>query len=213
MNPDFDVLADLAEGNDNAEFLTAFTQRIRADERRRALEEAEAICDEEAHFIDNRLPNAFGGNFAKKFAANGIRGVAGRIHALIETTPAGQHDSGAPPTNLNVAAQASELPNSQRLGEAPDEPAPAALVQQELTMEDIQRMRSNEEDGYWDGGYQGSFNEWNALHDLALRGLERPSKEAVRVAREFLDESRLVKATTPIATLAREILRLNGEKP
>ena len=37
------------------------------------------ICENEAIKIDVRLPNAFGGSFAKKFAANGLRGAAALI--------------------------------------------------------------------------------------------------------------------------------------
>jgi len=42
-------------------------------------ERAERICDEEARAIDGELPDASGGKFAKKFAANALRGAAALI--------------------------------------------------------------------------------------------------------------------------------------
>lgn len=46
-----------------------------------ALEEAAKVCEEEADAIDGRIPDATGGKFAKKFAANGLRGAAALIRA------------------------------------------------------------------------------------------------------------------------------------
>ena len=47
-----------------------------------AAESAAQICEQQADAVDGRLPDATGGKFAKKFAANGLRGAAGLIRAL-----------------------------------------------------------------------------------------------------------------------------------
>ena len=47
------------------------------------VEECAAICEEEADKTDGRLPDATGGRFAKKFAANSLRGAAARIRKTL----------------------------------------------------------------------------------------------------------------------------------
>jgi hypothetical protein len=44
-----------------------------------ALDEILQLLDEQADAIDGRIPDATGGKFAKKFAANSIRACAGLI--------------------------------------------------------------------------------------------------------------------------------------
>jgi hypothetical protein len=48
----------------------------------RGLNDAMTICNEEIASIDGRIPSAHGGAFAKKFAANAIRAVHGRLNTL-----------------------------------------------------------------------------------------------------------------------------------
>lgn len=47
--------------------------------QQRAFEEAAQICDEQADLMDGRIPSAHGGMFAKKLAANALRGTAALI--------------------------------------------------------------------------------------------------------------------------------------
>jgi hypothetical protein len=47
------------------------------------VEECAKICEAEADATDGRLPDATGGRFAKKFAANSLRGAAARIRKTL----------------------------------------------------------------------------------------------------------------------------------
>lgn len=49
-------------------------------------EDCAAICEREADATDGRLPDATGGRFAKKFAANCLRGAAAKIRKTFATT-------------------------------------------------------------------------------------------------------------------------------
>ena len=95
------------------------------------------------------------------------------------------------------------------------------------TREQVEKWRKE----YWDGSYPGSFAEWNALHDAALRSVEsapgvRVSMEALKLAREFVadpDMRAQVKVQLSIAgypkladlideavVVSRELLRLHA---
>jgi hypothetical protein len=52
--------------------------------RRAAFAEAARLCETQAHGIDGSLPDAHGGRFAKKFAANALRGASALIRKLGE---------------------------------------------------------------------------------------------------------------------------------
>ena len=47
------------------------------------VEDCAAICEREADATDGRLPDATGGRFAKKFAANCLRGAAATIRKTL----------------------------------------------------------------------------------------------------------------------------------
>lgn len=68
-----------------------------------AFEIAAKICEEEARRVGYELPDAHGGNFAKKFAGNALMGCA----ALIRKRAAQQQ---LQPTNATTAASASTSP-------------------------------------------------------------------------------------------------------
>ena len=53
-----------------------------AKARLEAFREAAVICETQAHGIDGSIPDAHGGMFAKKYAANALRGAAGIIRKL-----------------------------------------------------------------------------------------------------------------------------------
>ena len=63
---------------------------------KQAFEIAAKICEDEARHVDCELPDAYGGNFAKKFAGNALMGCA----ALIRKRAAQQQ---LQPTNAPVA--------------------------------------------------------------------------------------------------------------
>ena len=51
------------------------------------VERAARVCENEADAVDMRLPDATGGKFAKKFAANGMRGCSALIRKLLSEIP------------------------------------------------------------------------------------------------------------------------------
>ena len=59
-------------------------EELVARAKREAYGEAARICETQAFGIDGSLPDARGGMFAKKFAANALRGAAGLIRKLAD---------------------------------------------------------------------------------------------------------------------------------